>query len=152
MNRQNSLISSCPSPTSQEVVKLGVSPSRSRSLTRSHSLSSGDSTRSHQAAVLRRGLSPPQLPIYQSYTWKSRGWVSGDRSDQICGLPRSGNWWFGYSVTYRLKRGMPRDARSTSVIVFIIVHIIFNFYLQFPNRCDSDLRSCDISDWEWPQE
>jgi hypothetical protein len=40
------------------------SSSITASLTRSHSLSSGDSTTSHQAAVLRRSLAPSQLPIY----------------------------------------------------------------------------------------
>jgi hypothetical protein len=46
------------------VVKLGVSPSRSRLLTRSHSLSSGDSTRSLQAAELRLSLTPSQVTVY----------------------------------------------------------------------------------------
>jgi hypothetical protein len=40
------------------VVKLGVIRRRSRSLTRSHSLSSGDSTTGLLTAVLRRSLAP----------------------------------------------------------------------------------------------
>jgi hypothetical protein len=53
------------------VFKLGVSPSRSRLLTRLHSLSSGDNTTSLMAAVLRRSLTPSQPPIYQSRSLKS---------------------------------------------------------------------------------
>jgi hypothetical protein len=45
MNRQNShFLAHLLLPQRSLVVKLGVSPSRSRSLTRSHSFSSGDST------------------------------------------------------------------------------------------------------------
>jgi hypothetical protein len=49
MNRQNShFLAHLLCLQRSLVVKLGVSPSRSRSLTRSHSLSSGDSTISHK--------------------------------------------------------------------------------------------------------
>jgi hypothetical protein len=49
MNRQNShFLAHLLLLQRSLVVKLGVSPSRSRSLTRSHSLSSGDSTKSHK--------------------------------------------------------------------------------------------------------
>jgi hypothetical protein len=45
---------------------LGVSPSRSRLLTRSHSLSSGDSTTGPRPQCWDGSLTPSQLPIYQS--------------------------------------------------------------------------------------
>jgi hypothetical protein len=63
----------CPSPTAPEVsgddqsaavVKLGVSPSRSRLLTGSHLLSSGDSTTGPRLQCWDRSLTPSQLPIY----------------------------------------------------------------------------------------
>jgi hypothetical protein len=58
MNRQNShfLLAHLQLLQRSLVVKLGVSPRLSRSLTRSHSLSSGDSTTGLLAAVLRRSL------------------------------------------------------------------------------------------------
>jgi hypothetical protein len=47
---------------------------------------------------------------------------------------------------------VPRHAGSTSVIVFCVVQIIFNFCQQLRSRWKSDVCLCHISDWEWPQE
>jgi hypothetical protein len=47
------------------------------------------------------------------------------------------------------KCGIPHDTGITSVIVFCVIQIIFNFYPLLCNRWESDLCSYDICDWEW---
>jgi hypothetical protein len=56
---------------------------------------------------------------------------SGDHSSQFCGPPQPihQSWIcsFRYSITCWLKCGVPHHTRSTSVIMFFVVQIIFNF-------------------------
>jgi hypothetical protein len=77
---------------------------------------------------------------------------SGDRSGQSCRPPRpihrAGICSFRYTVTCRLKCGVPRHPESTSVIVFFVVWIIFNFCPQLRNSWESDSSLHVSSDWE----
>jgi hypothetical protein len=82
------------------------------------------------------------------FSWKSRGVRSGDRSGHFCGPPRpihrSRNCSFMYSVTCRLKYGVPRHAGSTSVIAFCVVQdawMTLKFYVSFKSSWISNIRS-----------
>lgn len=75
---------------------------------------------------------------------------SGDSSGQLWESQRpihlSENCSLRYSVTCRLKCARCH-ALNTSVIVFCVVQIVFNFYSQLRNRWESHSCSHDISDW-----
>jgi hypothetical protein len=131
MYRLNSLLSFAHLLLLQSslVIKLGVSPSRSRLLTRSLSLSSSDSTTGPRPQCWDVSLTPSQLTIYKGsphrLTSSQKLWLSALWSAQN-GIHKS-SWTCLLLTHQRASDAMRRyfDRNSCAVLLFMSIRTFF---------------------------